>query len=90
MQQIVTDLAEVVEHLAYSHNFRSEDVQKRVGELLSAVRDGIARLEDEAPPAPEPASTPAPEAANSPPAVPESPEVAGQMTAGASQTGQPS
>lgn len=38
MKNILRDLAELAEHLTYSHTFRSEKTQRRAHELLGRIR----------------------------------------------------
>jgi hypothetical protein len=58
---VIEDLVEVTEHLVYSHNFRSEDTQRRVGELLSGIKTRLAPpSEPETVPAPAPPPAPGP------------------------------
>jgi hypothetical protein len=79
---VIDDLIEVVEHLAYSHNFRSEDVQRRVAQLLSGIRARIAAEPDQASPAdPTPAATPPGSGAPSP--APAPPSASGAASAAA-------
>jgi hypothetical protein len=54
---VIEDLTEVVEHIAYSHNFRSEDAQRRSGELLAGIRARLAQTAEDlaADVAPDPA-----------------------------------
>lgn len=69
METVVKTLLEVVEHLAYSHTFRSEAVANRVRELLGEAR---AALEG---PAPAPAEQPVPAPADQAPAAAPVPDV---------------
>lgn len=65
MQAIIKDVTEVLEHLTYSHTFRSEKTANRVRELLGRIRDALepGPAEPEPPAAaPEQAAAPVPEA----------------------------
>lgn len=62
METVLKHLLEVVEHLAYSHTFRSEAAANQVREQLAEARAALeAAAEPEPEPEPEP-ETPAPAA----------------------------
>lgn len=70
MQAVVKDMAEVLEHLVFSHTFRSEKTQQRVRALLQRIADGLAGLADQIDP-PAPAGAPSPAPAEAPASQPE-------------------
>lgn len=76
LEDLLPDVIEVVEHIAYSHNYRSENTQKRVGELLASIRtrliDAAAAVKAAEAAAPSPVTDPTP-AVTSAPSVTASP-----------------
>lgn len=82
MQAVVKDMAEVLEHLVFSHTFRSEKTQQRVRALLQRIADGLAGLADQIdPPAPA-TEAPAPAEAPAAPAAPATGDTAGEPVNG--------
>lgn len=82
MIAVLRDLAEVVEHLAYSHTFRSEHAQQRVHGLLRKVREDLdaaaaVPAEQDEPGKPEPVTPTVPELNPAGLEIPPVPEVPG-------------
>lgn len=73
MQALLKDMTEVLEHLVYSHTFRSEKVQKRTHALLTRIAAGLEDLAGKIDPPAAPAETPEPPAPAEAPAPAETP-----------------